>query len=132
MTWIPTYSVGVTSIDEQHKRLIALINELHDAMLANRGTVAVNQVLVQLADYCDEHFSYEEGLLQKAQYPGFAIHREKHVRMAEQVRKLTSQAQRGGAVVTLEVMNFLRNWLDKHILGTDKEYAPLLSRKGFS
>jgi hemerythrin len=130
MVWIPKYSVGVRSIDEQHQRLIALINELHDAMMANRGKDAVGPVLGRLAAYCEEHFSFEEKMLRDASYPGLPEHHQKHVKMTLKVKELAAEVGSGKITVTLEVMTFLRNWLDKHILGTDKEYAPHLAGKG--
>lgn len=130
MSWTDTYSVGVAEIDLQHKKLIDLINALHDAMTKGQAKSVLGKILGDLISYCANHFSAEEKLFDQHGYPDAAEHKEKHQKMTSKVLALQQQFEQGKATITLDVMDFLQQWLDKHILGTDKKYGPFLNSKG--
>lgn len=132
LNWKDEYSVNIKEIDTQHKKLIEMINQLHDAMKEQRGKEALKPVLQQLITYCGTHFAVEEKLMLAHAYPEFNEHRDKHLKMTQKVRALQEDVNSGKASITIEVMNFLKDWLDKHILGTDKKYSPYLNSKGVS
>ncbi len=130
LNWKNDYSVNIREIDEQHKQLINMINELHDAMLAKKGKEALLSVLTKLANYCATHFAVEEKLMSGNGYPEYADHKEVHNKMTAKVKALMADVQAGKTTISIEVMNFLKNWLDKHIMGTDKKYSAFLNSKG--
>jgi hemerythrin len=130
MSWTDAYSTGMAEIDQQHKKLIALINSLNDAMAAGQGKAVLGKILDELVNYCASHFAMEEKLFDTHGYPEAAEHKEKHRKMTSKVLTLQTQFKQGKALMTIEVMEFLHQWLDKHILGTDKQYVPFLSSKG--
>lgn len=130
MQWKDSYSVGVAEIDKQHKKLIDLINNLTQAMSQGKGKEAVNTVLGELVSYCATHFSKEEKLMTETGYPELADHKEKHRKMTQKVLALQADVKAGKKSVTIDVMRFLEQWLDKHVLGTDKQYGPHLNAKG--
>lgn len=130
LTWQDKYSVGIRQIDDQHKQLITMINELNDAMLAGKGKEVLMTVLNKLANYCVSHFAVEEKLFDTHAYPETADHKDKHRKMTDKVTALIGEVQSGKSTVSIEVMNFLKNWLDKHIMETDKKYGPYLNSKG--
>ena len=130
MSWSDAYSTGIAEIDQQHKKLIDLINSLHDAMSKGHGKEVLGKILGELITYCASHFAVEEKLFDKHGYPDAAEHKEKHQKMTSKVLDLQKQFAQGKATLTLEVMDFLQQWLDKHILGTDKKYGPFLNSKG--
>jgi hemerythrin len=63
-------------------------------------------------------------------YPDATAHKEKHQSMTSKVFELHTQFEQGKTMMSIEVMEFLQQWLDKHILGTDKQYVPFLTSKG--
>jgi len=130
LTWQDRYSVGIKQIDDQHKQLIAMINELNDAMLAGKGKEVLMTVLNKLAGYCVTHFSVEEKLFDTHAYPETIDHKDKHNKMTAKITALIGEVQSGKSTVSIEVMNFLKNWLDKHIMETDKKYSLYLNSKG--
>lgn len=130
MSWTDSYSTGVAEVDRQHKKLIDLINALHDAMSKGQAKASLGKILGELVSYCASHFAMEEKLFDAHGYPEAADHKEKHKKMAAKVLDLQAQFEQGKATITLEVMDFLQQWLDKHILGTDKKYGPFLNSKG--
>lgn len=130
LTWNEKYSVNIKEIDEQHKRLLALVGDLHQAMLAGKGKQALAKVLNGLISYTASHFAAEERLMQAHGYPEYEEHRGIHARMTQKVLDIQKQYQDGKINITLETMKFLEDWVAKHIMGTDKKYGPYLNSKG--
>lgn len=130
MSWIDAYSVGVAEIDQQHKKLIDLINQLDAAMCKGQGKQVLGKILGDLINYCSSHFATEEKLFNLHGYPDEDEHKAKHQKMTEKVLSLQKEFQLGKITISNDVMDFLKKWLDKHILGTDKKYGPYLNSKG--
>lgn len=132
ITWSDELSVGVLAFDNQHKRLLDLINQLHDAMSAGKGSSVLGKILSELADYTAYHFRAEEAVFEKYDYPGLASHRNSHSELTRKVLDFKNQFEAGEAVLSMEIMKFLTDWLTNHILGTDKAYTAYLNGKGIS
>ncbi len=130
INWNTNYSVGIAEIDDQHKKLIALINDLYDAMRRGNGKAALGRVLADLLDYTIYHFNAEERLFQKYAYPDFEEHKQMHDYLAEKVRQLKNEYEGGSPAITRDAMLFLSNWLNVHILEVDRKYGPFLNDKG--
>lgn len=121
--WKPEYSVRDESIDAQHRQLVALINALHTAMMEGRGKQQLTETLDRLIRYTVEHFKFEEEYMQRNGYPGIAGHRREHQDLARQVTELRRDFVEGRLTITFKVMDFLKQWLHSHILGSDARYA---------
>ena len=128
--WDEKLSVNVKSIDEQHKKLIGLINLLHDSMKEGKAKDIMNKVLGDLADYTDYHFQTEEKYFQQFNYPEFVKHKKEHDDLRKEVLNLKNKLDKGEGIITIEVMYFLKDWLSKHILGSDKKYSSFFNSKG--
>lgn len=120
--WDDKFSVNVKEIDEQHKRLIGMINELHDGMKSGSGKTALAPVLKRLIDYTMYHFSTEERYMVQHKYPGELAHKAEHKKFTDKVIDFHKKFESGSLAVTHEVMTFLRDWLTNHIMVTDKKY----------
>jgi hemerythrin len=121
MSWQTDYQVGVAEIDNQHRRLVQMVNSLHEAMKSGTGKTLVPKVLNELVEYTVSHFSTEERFMQGARYPEYSLHKRQHEELTRQVLKIKAQVDGDSPVNTIEVMNFLKNWLVNHILGSDKK-----------
>ena len=128
--WTPALSVGVARLDEQHRTLVAMINELHDAMAARHGKEVVGSILDRLVEYTHTHFKDEEQLLAQQGYPGLAAQKEEHGRLVGRVQQLQEKLHAGKPLVSVEVMTFLKGWLVEHIQHEDARYGPYLNAKG--
>ncbi len=128
--WNDFYAVNIGVIDNQHKKLIELINKMYDAMRANKGKEAVSTVLAELVDYTVYHFETEEQLLLQYGYAEFEAHKVIHDNLTRRAKELKSRLERGTDLLTMDVMLFLSNWLNVHILEVDKKYSPYLHSKG--
>jgi hemerythrin-like metal-binding protein len=110
-------------MDQHHKKLFDLINQLYDAMNSGKGSDVTAKILGDLINYTKFHFGAEEQLQQKYGYPNFAAHKKLHevftAKIAEQSEKLKS----GQTVLPVSLSIFLKDWLQNHILKEDKKYG---------
>ncbi|MDD2851877.1 MAG: bacteriohemerythrin [Desulfuromonadaceae bacterium] len=130
--WSPAYSVKVKKFDDQHKKLVDMINQLYDAMKSGQGSTMIGAVLQSLITYTGTHFADEIKLMQANGYPELAKHQAEHDKFVKQVVDFQKKFQDGSAMLTMSVLSFLKDWLVKHIQGEDKKYGPFLNAKGIS
>jgi hemerythrin len=129
MSWMDTYTVSVPQFDAQHKQLFALINRLHDAMAKGHANDVMAKTLDELILYTKSHFQAEEKLLESKGYPDLAAHKAQHEKFTSQVVQFQEDFISGKLTVTIQLMNFLRDWLIHHILETDKQYGEFLKQQ---
>ena len=127
--WKPQYSVQIGSIDGQHQNLFRIAGELYAAMSAGRGKAALAAILDRLVQYTSVHFAHEERLMRLHDYPQLAAHRAEHEALTKKVLAFQADFEAGRAAVTVQVLQFLKEWLEKHIAGSDQKYAPHLKTK---
>jgi hemerythrin len=130
MNWSDTFAVNIAEVDAQHKKLLSLLNELFDAMKVGKGREVVGKVLTDLIDYTVYHFGTEEKLFKRYNYPDYLPHKKEHDELTKKAVALKTDFDQGKQVVTIEVMNFLKDWLNVHILQVDKKFGPFLNSKG--
>lgn len=128
--WQDQYSVHIQEIDTQHKKLVALLNEIYEALKKGEGREALGKILAELIQYTKTHFATEERLMATHGYPDYITHKEKHEKMALKVLDYSEKFKDGKISNPIEISNFLKNWLGKHIMETDKKYGPFLNDKG--
>lgn len=128
--WSDRYSVNINEIDNQHKKLVDLLNSLHDSMKAGRGNEVLGKTLTELIQYVGTHFATEEKLFRTYGYPEYSAHKAEHDKLTQKAIELQKNFQQGAPVLTVEVLGFLKDWLQNHILGTDKKYSQFLNSKG--
>jgi len=127
--WAPILSVGVTQFDNEHKKLVDMVNNLYDAMKLGKASGAIGTILDELIKYTANHFGAEERLLQQHGYPGLAKHKAEHAALVKQVQEIQKGFKEGKALPQ-NLLQFLRDWLMKHIVGEDKLYSAFLNSKG--
>ena len=129
VTWDDVYSVGFQPIDDQHKELVTMINELFES--CEQGTDAADHAFLQTikkaANYASNHFSDEVNYMVKADFPGLIEHRKQHDDFLASVLKAMQEFERGNTA-PIELAQFLKNWLLNHIAVSDKQYAPYLAK----
>jgi len=131
MTWNEKMSVSVASLDDDHKKLVTMLNQLFDAINSGHGREALGKILDDLIAYAKMHFNHEETMFARTSYPDMVAHKQEHDKFTQQVLEVQKKYKNGGSgTLSLEVMNFLKNWLVEHIQGNDKKYGPYLNSKG--
>jgi hemerythrin-like metal-binding protein len=128
--WKDEYSVGIDSIDQQHKKLLNLINQLQTAVDYSTGEEFEREALDELVDYTKTHFTYEEGLMEQNDYPDFEPHKAQHVEMFNKVEEVLAEYDKDPDTAMSNAVEYLKDWLIKHINGTDKQYSSFLIDKG--
>jgi len=130
--WKDVYSVKIIEIDHQHKKLVALINELHLQVKKGIANEVINKVLTELVNYTQYHFSYEEAMFTAHHYPDAKIHIRMHNDLIKQVQAYQKKVNSGDELSAVDLLNFMEKWLVEHIIGTDKQYSAFFNAKGIN
>jgi len=130
ISWDPSYSVGVAAMDDDHKRLIYLFNELESASKYYTNKNFEEKALQEVVDYTKYHFDHEEKLMKDNNYPGVDEHIKQHIEMIIKVNKIVEDYQNKPDYAINEAVEFLRCWLVNHIQKTDQEYTEFFHGKG--
>ncbi|MBC7907677.1 MAG: hemerythrin family protein, partial [Rhodospirillaceae bacterium] len=129
--WSERLSVHVVEFDQDHQKLIAILNNLWEASEERRGYEIIVSLLDELIEYTRTHFAREEEMFARWNYPGAAKHMEAHRKLIAMAGELQAKfAQEGSETVADEVFEFLRDWLIRHILGDDAAYANFFRNLG--
>ncbi len=132
ITWDEKYSVKVRHLDNEHKKLVDLINQFHDAMREGKAKESMGKILNELISYTRYHFTNEEAMMAKIGYADLEEHKKVHAQLIQQVVDINEKFKKGSAVVSIQLMNFLKDWLMKHIQGVDKKYSESFNSKGIN
>lgn len=128
--WEEKYSVGIQSIDNQHKEIFKYLNELLQAMKDGKAENVTTQIILELAKYAKIHFQKEEFFFQRFNYPETVEHMREHQFFIEKVESFKSEFKAGKITLTFELLGFLKDWIDHHILEVDKRYMECFQKNG--
>jgi hemerythrin-like metal-binding protein len=132
IVWDDRLKTGHGAMDEQHEALVEILNRLHEAMHQGRGKAELEGILVLFQDYAQTHFAAEEAWMERSQYAGTARHRQIHADLTVQVRELVAKFQLESGGFSLQMMNFLEDWLVRHIESEDLPCAAELRSQSFN
>lgn len=132
IAWTDELSVEIEEIDEQHKKLVNMINDLSYAMSKGKGRDVIESILSGLTDYTLEHFSNEENYFKRFGYSGSLKHKREHKDFVDKITQFQCDYKSEKVMLSLEIMNFLKDWLQSHIKGSDKEYIRCFKENGLS
>lgn len=124
-----TFSTGFKAQDDQHKKLVGILNELHEAMSAGKAKEALGRVLTELVEYTKYHFTWEEKHMKEYAYAAYASHKAEHDALANKALALQQKFQSGETGLSLETSEFLKAWLAHHIQEVDKKLGAFLAAK---
>lgn len=132
INWSDDLSVKIPSIDEQHKKLVNMVNALNDAIEKGEAGDVLKRIFDGLVVYTEKHFGYEEQLFAKHGYANSPEHVKQHEELKAQALDLKSKMDAGDFMIGVEVLAFLKEWLTNHIMISDKGYSDFLLSKGVS
>ena len=132
--WKEEFSVGVQKFDEQHKKMLEIGRELYLTLdNTDQGFDQYDKILEllqEMKDYTSYHFKSEEELMEKHDYPRLEEHREHHQGFVEELNKIDPQEiDLSQKETTLELLDFVANWVENHILGEDQKYVDFFADK---
>ena len=124
--WSEDFSVGCEALDEQHKKIVELINILIVHHNASVHSETIAYVINELMLYSLHHLEYEEKLLEELQYPEFPQHKEDHSKYKGKVVDIVLKVSKDNKETPVELLEFLQEWWSNHILKEDMAYKPFL------
>lgn len=122
--WSSSYSVGIAEMDNQHRKLIDMINDLHAALKKGAGQSVLGDIFARLLTYVDYHFKLEEQTMAKAKFKGLQAHQKVHQDFVNKVVDMQKRWLDGDFALIHDLMNLLQTWLIEHITRMDKQYGP--------
>lgn len=125
LAWMEEFNVGIASIDEQHRQLVEIINQLDEAVAIGSEQKHIAELMTALINYAEYHFKHEEDLMASVDYDrkNFAEHRNQHQDFTAQIHRAQQIAVTNPESITRSLLDFLVDWLCSHILGVDKKMA---------
>lgn len=121
--WTDQYKLDIKEIDNQHYGLVIIINELFTLMSEGKAKDKLNDIFDHLTNYTKKHFSTEELVLHKYAYPDAEQHKGEHQKFIDKLERFKKDFDNNKVTISLEVLNFLKDWLLNHIQISDKKYA---------
>jgi len=130
ITWNKDLSVKIDSIDDQHKKLIELINDFYDNIKNRSNNESISKLLRGMNQYTVEHFDIEEELMKKYGYPDLTVHKKEHDKFVTKVTELEEKFNSGKVIVSFEITSFLKDWWKNHIQVVDQKYSDFFIKSG--
>lgn len=130
LAWNDRLSVNIKEIDDQHKKLVDMVNQLHAALKEGKGDAAALKLVDEMKKYAASHFALEEKHMKGHNYPEYLAHKAEHDKFVGKVLEVEKDCKSGKCAISMEILNFLSSWLVTHIKGTDKKYGPYLNERG--
>jgi hemerythrin len=121
--WNDRYSIGDRQCDEQHQHLFQLMARTFDDFVNQAPFQELDPLLDELIDYATYHFSAEEQAMREHRFPALSMHEKEHELFSRRVAKMQDDYHRGKKHLLLEILSFLHNWLQTHILNSDAEFG---------
>ncbi|MGD9978456.1 MAG: bacteriohemerythrin [Bacteroidales bacterium] len=128
--WKDNYSVSINSIDNDHKRLFELMNQLFDAMTKGEGSKILLPLVDELHRYTAYHFNREEVYFRTTNYPNAQQHVQQHTAFVDKVGEFKAKISAGKLDIAPDLLQFLRDWLLNHILKVDRMYTEHFKKFG--
>ena len=129
MTWTSAMSVGVPELDEDHRVLFRIINQLAESKENDDHVGILRQSLYSLLRYAEFHFAREEKVLAACEFPAMTHHKQEHRAFTNHMRKLAEalddEELPAAEIVNQELLDYLKDWLNHHILIEDMSYRKL-------
>jgi len=119
VVWDDKFSIGVETVDDQHKGLFAMTNDLYEACMGAQAAEYFKEVLQKAVSYIAMHFGTEEKIMQETKDPNYEEHRKEHDLFVREVMQEASRFNEGDTSAAEAFMNFLRGWVLNHVTVTD-------------
>jgi hemerythrin-like metal-binding domain len=131
--WKEEYNLNIKEIDKQHKKLMEIGKRAYDIAIIDDGYDRYDEIMEiidELLEYTKYHFEYEEKMLREYNYIHVHDQEEEHGFYIYKIKEIASRddIDENQRKVVLEVIDFLSEWISKHIMVADRKYAVFLKR----
>lgn len=128
--WDEKYSVGIQSIDDQHKEIFRILDRLFQALKSGKASHSILQIITELELYAASHFQREEYFFRQFNYENSDSHTKEHQSFTAKISALKADAIAGKLTSSFDLLHFLKIWMDHHILVVDMQYSELFRENG--
>jgi len=134
--WNDKFSVNVAEIDNQHKQLFSLAENISSILAVNDGYDHYDEIMDtfhELKRYTLYHFDYEEKLMKNLAYTDFQIHKQEHDNFINEIVKLEKiNVENEQKLVMTNILSFILDWISGHILKSDMSYKSFFNENGIA
>jgi hemerythrin len=130
INWDESFSVKVSEIDGEHRKIVDMINELHNAMRKKQGREILTRIIEGLVNYATTHFKTEEMYFAQFSYPDVKSHIEEHVEFTRKISEFKAAFDSGKLGLSIDVLDYLDEWITNHIKVVDKKYSQFFNAHG--
>ncbi|MCK5127415.1 MAG: hemerythrin family protein [candidate division Zixibacteria bacterium] len=127
IVWSDEYCVGIQNIDEQHQKLIQMINNLNDAIQDKKNRDTLDSIITEIYFYYAYHFGYEEAMMDGNDYNQFENHKGIHQQFVHTLDRLKDEFEHGAKDISVEILAYLQKWITSHIREVDREYCAVVT-----
>lgn len=130
--WDKRLELGIPRIDSQHRKLVAMCNELREALMnrqkrsKDEWLVTVGDVLRQAVNYTQTHFTDEEKLMKACGFSGYEAHKQRHKEFVQTITQVLKGFDEMTVTLGFDFADYLRDWVLSHIACEDKQYCPVM------
>ncbi len=128
--WKGKFSVGISIIDQEHKKLIDIINKAIIVEEQNYNHEETKELIGEMLEYSEKHFSTEEAYMKKFEFPEYQLHRKEHLNFTDKALMSYNKLIKGDYHIAKEILEYLMQWLVNHIQVTDKAYIYCFNKNG--
>lgn len=131
--WKEEYNLNIEEVDKQHKKLLEIGKRAYDIAIIDDGYDRYDEIMTiidELLEYTKYHFEYEEKMLKEYNYDHIHNQEEEHGFYVYKINEVASRDEQdiddNQRKVVLEIIDFLSEWISKHINVADRQYAVFL------
>ena len=124
-----TYVIGIDSVDQEHRFLIGIYNDLLAKIASGHAEDLIDEIVKKLFDYADYHFASEERVMVTADFPGLDAHRRQHESFVRSLNDLVTDRSGDKGADLRRVAIFVGTWIRGHILVTDKQLGEFVASR---
>ncbi|MEO5331845.1 MAG: bacteriohemerythrin [Magnetococcus sp. YQC-5] len=128
--WSDALLTGLRDVDDDHKKLVAMVNRIHKLIKESAGTEEVAKIINELASYTQFHFAREEQWFERHGYPDRVAHKAIHDKLLVDVTVLMQKFAAGDFAAPMDLLTVAKAWLVNHIMKEDMSFAPFFKQKG--
>lgn len=126
LQWKNEYSVGIASMDDEHREMIALINSTYDKLGSDANSDQIDDCLAEIFNTISMHFALEERIMRKAGYAEFELHKNDHEELLDRLRDLMDDFYKDPATGAMQLEQSLSDWFAGHFSTFDARLHGLL------
>jgi hemerythrin len=130
ITWNDNFSVNVEEIDNQHKEIIRIINELYVSIVEGKSKNTMDTIFKDLTEYATTHFKTEEEHFENFNYPESSFHKQQHEDIAKKIEEFKKRNEEGRKILESEILRFQMSWFINHVILIDKRFTECFKENG--